>query len=251
MSGAPSGGGLPRPAAPLPRAPVVARPADPDEVPLAVTPDMLAPARRHADHGRVEFELGMRYVAPLTLALIAANIAIFGWEIATGALQSGAAIVAAGALQRDMVADAHEWWRLLSAGFLHGGVDHLVGNMLALYVLGLGCEHAWRARGMATVYAGALVAGSAASLAMGPGPSVGASGAIFGLLGALAATLFRRRHELVLRERRIPAVLAGWAGWTLLTGMLTPMVDNAAHVGGLVAGAALGWMLTPVQRRVA
>lgn len=239
-AGAPRPGSVPAAAPPAPLTPDAAPPPC-EEAPLDVTPEMLAPRRaRPVDDGRREFEEGIGYAAPLTLALIVANVAVFAWELATGALQTGADIVAAGALQRDHVL-AGETWRLVSSEFLHGSPDHLLGNMAALYILGLGLEHGLGARRFATVYVASMLAASAASLAMGPGPSVGASGAIFGVMGALVAHLYRHRADLVVRERRIPVVLGLWAGWTLLVGAVVPMIDNAAHVGGLAMGAALGW----------
>jgi rhomboid protease GluP len=90
------------------------------------------------------------------------------------------------------------------------------------------------------------VAGSLASLALGPGPSVGASGAIFGLQGA-AIVLFRRHRErLLVRDRRIGLVLLAWAIYSIANGFVTPWVDNGAHLGGVVAGALVGRSLHPV-----
>jgi rhomboid protease GluP len=194
---------------------------------------------------RVDFERGMRYGAPLTLGLIAVLAAVFGWQLATDALTNEASIAAAGALVRDRVL-AGEGWRLLSAAFLHGGVDHLIGNCISLYVLGLACEHAFGARGMAVLFLGSAIGGSLVSLATSPGPSVGASGAIFGLMGALVLVLHRQRHRILVRDKRIGVVIAAWAGYTFLLGAADPVVDNGAHLGGLLAGALLG-ALVPVR----
>src|SRR5262245_36582213 len=89
----------------------------------------------------IDFERGMRLAPPLILTLILTNIAIFAWEISSGALLSQEAIIAAGALSRAEVL-AGEWSRLVSAMFLHGGPDHLIGNMIVLYIVGIACEHA-------------------------------------------------------------------------------------------------------------
>src|SRR3989449_5946808 len=89
-----------------------------------------------------DLERGMRTAPPLILLLIAANVALFAWELAAGALASRESIVEAGALVRDRVL-AGEWWRLESATFLHAGWDHLIGNCLVLYVVGMACEHAF------------------------------------------------------------------------------------------------------------
>jgi rhomboid protease GluP len=153
--------------------------------------------------------------------------------------------VAAGALVRGGVA-AGEYWRLLSATLLHGGTDHLVGNAIALYILGMVCEHAFGRGQFVLLYVASALAGSLLSLLTSPGPSVGASGAIFGLQGA-AIVLFRtHRDRLLLRDRRVGVVLAIWAIYTIAGGLLTPMIDNGAHVGGALAGALIARRLHPV-----
>jgi rhomboid protease GluP len=212
------------------------------EPPILITDDMLArPAR---SSGRVDFERGMSYAPPVTLLLIAANIAVFVWEVGRGALASRESIIAAGALSRTLVLDG-EVWRLVTPMFLHGGPDHLIGNMIALYVLGLACEHALGSLRMLGVYLSSGIAAALLSMALGPGPSVGASGAIFGLMGAVIAVLNRHQHRFYLRDKRIGVVLAAWAIYTIVTGLMSLFVDNAAHAGGFLGGALLGLRLEP------
>jgi rhomboid protease GluP len=211
-----------------------------EDEPLEVTADMLA---EPADDRR-EFEHGMTYAPPVTLALIGLLAGVFVWELASGALGSAAAITHAGALVRERVR-AGETWRLLSATLLHGGASHLVGNLMALYVLGMAAEHALGALRFAALYVTSALAGSVVSVATSPGPSVGASGAIFGLLGAVTLVLVRYRHAFQVRDKRIAVVLACWAGYTILTGLSTPMIDNAAHVGGLLGGMAAAGVMRP------
>src|SRR3989454_763595 len=166
------------------------------EPPLPITPDMLLSRR-------VDFERRMRRAPPVTLATIAVLVVVFMAEVAAGALASRRGIVAAGALVREGVA-AGEYWRLLSATFLHGSVDHLVGNAIALYILGMVCEHAFGHGQFVILYVTSALAGSLVSLLTSPGPSVGASGAIFGLQGA-AIVLFRaHRDRLLLRASAAP-----------------------------------------------
>jgi rhomboid protease GluP len=211
------------------------------EEPLLITPAMLvAPARR----GAVDFERGMSLVPKLTLALIALNVAMFIDELATGALRDRASIVAAGALVRSEVYSG-EPWRLVSSMFLHGGVDHLIGNMIVLYILGMACEHALGALRMAVVYFAAGLSGGALSLWARPGPSVGASGAIFGLAAALIVVLYRYRSQYHLRDKRIGFVLAAWAAYQVVSGLATPYIDNFAHLGGIAGGAATSLLFAP------
>ena len=138
------------------------------EQPLPITPDMLLSRR-------VDFERRMRRAPPVTLATIAVLVVVFMAEVAAGALASRRGIVAAGALVREGVA-AGEYWRLLSATFLHGSAGHLGGNAIALYILGMVCEHAFDHGQFVILYVTSALAGSLVSLLTSPGPSVGASG---------------------------------------------------------------------------
>lgn len=214
--------------------------SDQREQPITITPDMLA-----ADPDtRLDFERGMRTAPPFILLLIAANVAMFGWELATDALASRESIVTAGALVRDRLL-AGEWWRLMSATFLHAGFDHLIGNCLVLYVVGMACEHAFGVARTAMVYVTSGLTGSLLSAALTPGPSVGASGAIFGIVGAVIVVLYLHQKRFYLRDKRIGFVLLVWAAYQISTGFLSPYIDNYGHVGGLVGGAGAALLLRP------
>jgi rhomboid protease GluP len=225
---------------------------------------MLAPARatrgprggRDAQ-GRIDFERGMRRFPPLVIVLILANILVFGWQLADGTfatskalieagtpLENHQSLIEAGALVRERVLQG-EWWRVITATFLHGGFDHLIGNMIVLFIVGMACEHAFGTGRTALVYLGSAIAGSVLSMAAGPGPSVGASGAIFGVVGAVVVVLYRHQDRFFVRDKRIGFVLAIWAGWQLLTGFVSPFIDNFAHLGGLAGGAVAALLLTP------
>ena len=194
---------------------------------------------------RVDFERRMQRLPPVTLAIVVLLAAIFLVEVAVEVLDSPEAFLLAGALSREAVLQG-EWWRLVSAVFLHGGVEHLIGNAVALFVLGMVCEHAFGRGQFVVLFVAAGIGGSLVSMLTSPGPSVGASGAIFGLQGA-AIVLFRRHRErLLVRDRRIGVVLIVWGLYTIAQGILTPYVDNGAHVGGFIAGALLARQLHPV-----
>ncbi|MFD2785419.1 rhomboid family intramembrane serine protease [Hymenobacter rubripertinctus] len=137
-------------------------------------------------------------------------------------------------------------WRLLTSTFLHGGVAHLVMNMASLVFLGLLTERLTGSRRLLWVYLVSGVGGSLASLwwhSQGVN-SVGASGAIFGLYGLLLATLVRRPAVFSRSERYtvLLFVLYLMVG-SLVGGLQAHTTDNAAHVGGLLTGAALGAVL--------
>lgn len=210
------------------------------EEPIGITPDMLA----RGSESRVDFERGMRTAPPLILLLIAANVVTFGWEVATGALASRDSIIEAGALVRDRLL-AGDWWRLITATFLHAGWDHLIGNCLVLYVVGMACEHAFGVVRTAVVYVTSGLTGSLLSAAMTPGPSVGASGAIFGVVGAVIVVMYRYQQRFYLRDKRIGFVLAAWSVYQISTGLLSPYIDIYGHLGGLAGGASAAWFLRP------
>jgi len=208
------------------------------EQPLRITPDMLLSRR-------IDFERRMRRVPPVTLAILAVLAVIFLVEIKVGALASREAIIGVGALVRERVA-AGEYWRLLTAPWLHGGVDHLVGNGIALFILGMLCEAAFGPAQFVVLYVLSGLCGSVVSVLMSPGPSVGASGAIFGLQGA-AIVLFRQhRDRLLVRDRRVGFVLLIWAIYTIVGGLMEPFIDNGAHIGGALGGALMARRLHPV-----
>jgi rhomboid protease GluP len=208
------------------------------EQPLRITPDMLLSRR-------IDFERRMRRLPPVTVAILVALVVIFLVEIKVGALASREAIVAMGALARERVA-AGEYWRLLTAPWLHGGVDHLVGNGIALFILGMLCEAAFGRAQFVVLYVLSGLAGSVVSLAVSVGPSVGASGAIFGLQGA-AIVLFRlHRDRLLVRDRRVGFVLLVWAIYSIVGGLMQPFIDNGAHIGGALGGALIARRLHPV-----
>lgn len=148
-------------------------------------------------------------------------------------------------LDKAAVADG-EYWRLLTVTLVHGGILHLLFNMYALWIAGPIVERFYGSGMFLLLYLLCAAAGSVASFVFGgDGPSVGASGAVFGLFGVLLAV---SRVHVPLTDRRTRAVLAQLGPIVLLNlafGFFFPNIDNAAHIGGLVAGLWLGWLLVP------
>jgi rhomboid protease GluP len=138
-----------------------------------------------------------------------------------------------------------DWWRLLTYMFLHGGLMHIAFNMWCLWDLGALCESLYGRWTFGSIYLITGVAAGIASIAWNPQVlSVGASGAIFGLAGALIASFY-------LGEFSVPRVaisgtlrsLLFFVGFNVLFGSLFPGIDNAAHGGGLVSGLILGALI--------
>jgi rhomboid protease GluP len=138
-----------------------------------------------------------------------------------------------------------QWWRLFTYMFLHGSLMHIAFNMWCLWDLGRLCESLYGRWTFAAIYLITGVAGGLASVAWNPQVlSVGASGAIFGLAGALAASFY-------LGEFSIPKVaiqgtlrsLLFFIGFNVIFGAMIPGIDNACHGGGLVSGVILGALI--------
>jgi len=138
-----------------------------------------------------------------------------------------------------------EIWRLFTAIFIHGSVLHILFNAYALYNLGREVETFYGSLRFSLLFLIAGLSGSATSLLLNPHPAVGASGAIFGLIGAEGVFLYRNRRLLGERGRR------GLQNVILITVLnlaigLQGGIDNWAHLGGLLGGLALGWFIGPV-----
>jgi rhomboid protease GluP len=153
-----------------------------------------------------------------------------------------------GALIPSLVAGG-EWWRLLSSMFLHSGFIHLALNMISLYFLGSFVEEAFgRGRYLALYLLGGI-AGGLAYLYFGAFdvPAVGASGAIFALLGGIFGYSLRRGtfswQNPVIRQLLILLAL------NLYIGFSVPNISNTAHLGGLAGGAVFGWLVAPTVYR--
>lgn len=205
-----------------------------DDIPV-IGDDML--------HPEVEFEAGMSPLPAVSVALIAAIVVVFGIQVTRGGLRNLQELRDLGALDPALV-QSGEAWRLLSCTFLHANFDHVVGNVIMLYILGMACEHAFGWTQFLSLYVLCGVGGAMLSLT-GPNVSVGASGAIFGLAGALVAALWKYRSRLHVRDRRIAILLVGWGIYQFVIGALLPQVDNRAHLGGLLCGLVLGLVLRP------
>lgn len=192
---------------------------------------------------RVEFERGMSVFPLVSILLIAASIFCFVLEVQRQALTQLDALIRVGAKSNPQIL-AGEFWRLVSTQFLHGSAGHLLGNVFALYVLGMGCEHAYGRLVTFTAYIWTGILAAALSC-VHPKVAVGASGAIFGLLGLLGTMLYRHRDRLVLRDKRTGFVLAVWAIYSIVLGTITPGVDNVQHAGGLLGGFLIGRNVQP------
>jgi rhomboid protease GluP len=139
-----------------------------------------------------------------------------------------------------------ELWRLITALFLHAGILHLLSNLWGVLQLGYAWELLFGKRALLLVFFGSgLAASTSSALFIGEHGSVGASGALFGLLSALIVTIAQvPRWREAAWARRLAWQLGVWAFLVVGLGFITPQIDNAAHVGGLLGGIVMGNLVT-------
>ena len=187
----------------------------------------------------------------VTLALIAINVVAF---LAEGSIsvngQPTSEIYVEGALigsypNSPGVGVAHgEWWRLVTSGFLHESLLHIGFNMYVLYVLGQMLEPALGRLRFGVIYGVSLLTGSLGALLVSPHSlTVGASGAVFGIMGAAAVEM---------RARQIPVMQSGVGGLILINLVISftlPGISWGGHVGGLIGGALVALVFQQAARR--
>jgi len=185
-------------------------------------------------------------VPRVTYVLIGLNVLAFVAQMATGAgggygARSGE-VYTQGVLFGPAV-DADEYWRLLTGGFLHGDPIHLLLNMVGLWFLGQLLEPALGVVRYVGLYLASLFAGSAGALLLEPeAATVGASGAVFGLLGAAFFLSRARGNEEMRRVIGVILVL------NLLLSF-RPGISLGGHLGGLVGGLVAAWLITQAEQR--
>ena len=139
-----------------------------------------------------------------------------------------------------------EYWRLITPIFLHVNLIHLLFNSYVLYILGPPIERTFGYARFLIVYIISGIAGVVASFAFTSAPSIGASGAIFGLVGAQIVYLQRNRSLLGGTGRYRMRNLIQFSAINLFFGFIMPGIDNWGHIGGLLGGAAMSWMIGPL-----
>lgn len=180
--------------------------------------------------------------APLTLALIVINIVLYGIDFLSGERLAAAFALIPAAVQQG------EWWRIVTGGFMHASWSHVLINMYALLQAGAFVEYCYGTPRYGLIYLAGLIGGGVAAYLttiVSGVPTVGASGAIMGVFGAMAVLglkLPRLRRE-VLQAAIFPIVL------TLGYGLIIPNISNWGHIGGLLAGGLMAMLLNPVRGR--
>jgi membrane associated rhomboid family serine protease len=178
-----------------------------------------------------------RRTTPVALALIVVNVGVFLVGMVSPELEQD--MFREGAQWRRFI-EAGDWWRPFTAMFLHSGITHILFNMWALWLFGPTLERRYGSAAFAGLYLAAGLNGGALFHAFGNNnPAVGASGAIFGLFGALLVASYRQRHTMagraVFNQLSILLII------NLALPFMFPRIAWEAHVGGLLAGLVIAW----------
>ncbi len=191
----------------------------------------------------------LRNKAPVTLILILINIIVFVSLSFMGSTEDVYFMTEHGALSLDRILANYEWYRLFTSFFLHFGLEHLAANMLALWVFGERVEKAVGKGKFLLLYIlcgfmGNVVSLLISFLSSSNVVSAGASGAVFGIIGALFAIVIKNRGKYgdLTGGRAIFLVF-----YSVFSGFAGEGIDNAAHIGGLVTGLLLGFILYRMQ----
>jgi membrane associated rhomboid family serine protease len=193
---------------------------------------------------RVRMSMPRTQSAPVvTWALIATNVLVYLVTVAQGAgiNAPGGEVFTKGILFGPLVAQG-DWWRLFTAAFLHASLIHLGLNMLALYWLGSAVEMFLGPTRYLALYVVSGLAGSAGALIVDPTqPTVGASGAIFGILGALLIIEYQQTGQLAGQAMSLIAI-------NLIFSFAIPNISYGGHIGGLLGGIAAALALSRFGR---
>jgi membrane associated rhomboid family serine protease len=183
----------------------------------------------------------------VTYVLIAINALAFLGSLGSGgglAQRGSGDVIAKGGLFGPAIHIDHEYWRLVTSGFLHSGLLHIGFNMYLLYILGQQLEPALGRVKFALVYFTSLLAGSFGALLVSPHSlTVGASGAVFGLMGATVVTMRARGFDPM--QSGIPMLI----GLNLLLSVALPGISIGGHIGGLIGGAAAAFLFVELGER--
>ena len=185
----------------------------------------------------------MKRRAPLTMVLLVIITLIWLFEAYIHAADDDLKLKMLGAILPGTL-QRGDYWRLVAAMFLHGGWTHWAANSWALYQLGTLYEILFGTRRFAIVYfVSGICASAASAMHLTEGPAVGASGAIFGVLGAFIFSIYRSpRYRRQPWSRSLIAQLVFWIGVNIVIGFSIPHIDNVAHIGGLITGLILGFL---------
>lgn len=241
-------------------------PSSPVKSERDAVPTWLRPNNMQRQMIRTRFFMN-RYPGLITYIIIAMNFIVFlavaflafrsgigsayllGSNDPTVNLQVGALLENCGMQDPNLIIQGGQYWRILAAMFLHENLLHVALNMLSLFFIGRVVEIFYGSWRYLLIYFIGGIVGGLTALFIDPTPVVGASGAIFGVFGALGMFYFLNRHTLGMYSR---GAISNWVFWLVLNlvwGFSAGGISMTDHIGGLVGGLILGWLLLPKTGR--
>lgn len=195
---------------------------------------------------RIEYKIPI-----ITIILAVLNVLVYFYIEMKGSSYDSEFMIQMGAIYEPLVVENHEYYRLITHFFLHFGFDHLINNMVSLLVLGYALENVIGRTRYAVIYFLSGILAGVSSIVYNVfvtgeyTVSCGASGAIYGLMGALLVLLIwgNRDH----RSSEVPRYLV-FIGLSLYSGIQDTSIDNAAHIGGFIAGILICLIMTRKKR---
>lgn len=184
-----------------------------------------------------------RRIAPVTLTLVIINAVVFGLTVLLAPMPT-----VFGMMDYDLVSQG-QWYRLFTAMFLHGGVEHILSNMVMLYAAGDLLEQRIGHVRFAFIYLLTGIAGNIVSylyetVSGARYTAVGASGAVYGVMGVIICLALRKVRGFEIPKQRILLALV----FSIYSSFAMPNIDYAAHIGGMVSGLLSGLFINAVNR---
>jgi membrane associated rhomboid family serine protease/Tfp pilus assembly protein PilF len=194
------------------------------------------------------YDVPRRVLPVATLVILSINVVMYVLMELSGGSQNPEVLLDFGASYGPYLRHG-EYWRLVMPMFLHIGLLHLLIDGFALFITGSILESVYGYGRFALVYVASGMGGSLLSMLLSNRPGGGASGAIFGIMGALLVLTYWRREAVsprwarAIRRGIVPTII-----FNLVIGFFIPFIDKWAHVGGLLSGIVLGWLIPPPAR---
>ena len=184
-----------------------------------------------------------KYTPVITRAIISLIIVMYIVEIFFNALYSEKAIILLGAKWNEGITQG-EYWRFITPVLLHGNLIHLLLNVIALNIFANELESIYGTLRFLLIFLLSSWGATLTSYAFSTGIAIGASGALFGIIGGLIIFFFRQREKVTGATMKFKAMYT-LVIINLLLGLFLPRIDNSAHLGGLITGLTVGWFISP------
>lgn len=179
----------------------------------------------------------------ITNFLIFVILFMFSIEVLLNAFYSDKTLIILGAKWNEGITRG-EYWRFFTCTLLHGNLIHLLLNLTALYIFGQEVESLFGYFRFSLIYLFSSWGAALSSYAFSPNLAIGASGAVFGVIGALIIFFYKQKDKVTGAKLRLKSMYT-LVIINLLLGLVLPRIDNFAHIGGVISGIFCSWIISP------